>query len=32
MLLWFGVIAMLGIGGILRHLGVLAAVDPRVGE
>ena len=29
MLLWFGVIALLGIGGILRHPGVLAAADPR---
>src|SRR5579875_2193612 len=29
MLLWFGVIAVLGIGGILRHPQVLAAVDPR---
>jgi KUP system potassium uptake protein len=29
MLLWFAVIAVLGIGGILRHPSVLAAVDPR---
>jgi KUP system potassium uptake protein len=29
MLLWFGVIAVLGVGGILRHPQVLAAVDPR---
>jgi KUP system potassium uptake protein len=29
MLLWFCVIAALGIGGILRHPNVLAAVDPR---
>ena len=29
MLLWFGVIAALGIGGILRHPQVLAAADPR---
>src|SRR5216683_4942638 len=29
MLLWFGVIAVLGIGGILRHPSVLGAVDPR---
>jgi len=28
MLLWFIVIAMLGIGGIVRHPAVLAAVDP----
>jgi KUP system potassium uptake protein len=28
MLLWFVVIAVLGIGGILRHPAVLAAVDP----
>jgi KUP system potassium uptake protein len=28
MLLWFTVIAVLGIGGILRHPSVLAAVDP----
>src|ERR1700751_4285921 len=29
MLLWFTVIAVLGLGGILRHPNVLAAVDPR---
>src|SRR5579883_744191 len=29
MLLWFGVIAVLGVGGIPRHPQVLAAVDPR---
>jgi KUP system potassium uptake protein len=29
MLLWFIVIAVLGIGGIVFHPGVLAAVDPR---
>jgi KUP system potassium uptake protein len=29
MLLWFTVIAMLGVGGILSHPSVLAAVDPR---
>jgi KUP system potassium uptake protein len=29
MLLWFAVIAVLGLGGILRHPNVLAAVDPR---
>jgi KUP system potassium uptake protein len=29
MMLWFGVIALLGLGGILRHPNVLAAVDPR---
>jgi len=29
MLLWFGVIAVLGIGGILYHPNVLAAVNPR---
>jgi KUP system potassium uptake protein len=29
MLLWFAVIAVLGVGGILRHPRVLAAVDPR---
>ena len=29
MLLWFVVIAVLGIGGILRHPDVLAAIDPR---
>ena len=29
MLLWFVVIAVLGLGGILRHPNVLAAVDPR---
>ena len=29
MLLWFAVIAVLGVGGILRHPSVLAAVDPR---
>ena len=29
MLLWFTVIAVLGVGGILRHPSVLAAVDPR---
>ena len=29
MLLWFIVIAMLGVGGIALHPGVLAAVDPR---
>src|SRR5215469_3268023 len=31
MLLWFIVIAALGVGGILRHPTVLAAVDPRHG-
>jgi KUP system potassium uptake protein len=31
MLVWFAVIAMLGIGGIIRHPAVLAAVDPRHG-
>ena len=29
MLLWFGVIAVLGIAGIVHHPAVLAAVDPR---
>jgi len=29
MLLWFVVIAVLGLGGILRHPDVLAAIDPR---
>ena len=29
MMLWFAVIAALGLGGILRHPNVLAAVDPR---
>ena len=29
MLLWFVVIAVLGLGGILRHPNVLAAIDPR---
>ena len=29
MLLWFGVIALLGIAAIARHPGVIAAVDPR---
>ena len=29
MLFWFIVIALLGIGGIVRHPGVLAAADPR---
>jgi KUP system potassium uptake protein len=29
MLLWFAVIAVLGVGGILRHPSVLTAVDPR---
>lgn len=29
MLVWFGVIAALGFGGILRHPQVLAAADPR---
>ena len=29
MLLWFAVIAALGVGGVLRHPQVLAAVDPR---
>src|SRR6202022_2261125 len=29
MLLWFIVLAMLGVGGIAHHPGVLAAVDPR---
>ena len=29
MLLWFGVIAALGIAGILHHPQVLAALDPR---
>ena len=29
MLLWFGVIAVLGIAGIVHHPQVLAAVDPR---
>ena len=31
MLVWFVVIATLGVGGILRHPAVLAAVDPRHG-
>jgi KUP system potassium uptake protein len=31
MLLWFVVIAALGIGGIARHPSVLAAADPRYG-
>jgi len=31
MLVWFIVIAALGIGGVVRHPGVLAAVDPRYG-
>src|SRR5215472_9257671 len=31
MLVWFAVIAALGIGGIIRHPAVLAAVDPRHG-
>jgi len=31
MLLWFVVIAALGLGGIAHHPGVLAAVDPRAG-
>jgi KUP system potassium uptake protein len=31
MLLWFIVIAVLGIGGIVRHPKVLAAADPRYG-
>ncbi|HTQ33942.1 MAG TPA: KUP/HAK/KT family potassium transporter [Stellaceae bacterium] len=31
MLTWFLVIAVLGIGGIIRHPGVLAAVDPLRG-
>jgi KUP system potassium uptake protein len=31
MLLWFAVIALLGIGGILRHPSVLVAIDPRFG-
>ena len=29
MIVWFSVIALLGIGGIIRSPGVLAAVDPR---
>jgi len=29
MLLWFAVIALLGIAAIVRHPGVIAAVDPR---
>jgi KUP system potassium uptake protein len=31
MLLWFAVIAALGISGIAHHPGVLAALDPRLG-
>src|SRR6202050_3820569 len=31
MLLWFVVIAALGVGGIWRHPGVIAAIDPRYG-
>jgi KUP system potassium uptake protein len=31
MLVWFAVIAVLGIGGIVRHPAVLAAVDPLYG-
>jgi KUP system potassium uptake protein len=31
MLLWFGVIGALGVGGILRHPGVLAALNPLWG-
>jgi KUP system potassium uptake protein len=31
MLLWFAVIAALGIAGVLRHPAVIAAVDPRYG-
>jgi KUP system potassium uptake protein len=31
MLVWFAVIAVLGIGGIIRYPAVLAAVDPRHG-
>jgi KUP system potassium uptake protein len=31
MLLWFAVIAALGVAGIVRHPGVLAALDPRYG-
>ena len=31
MLLWFAVIAALGVAGICRHPAVLAAVDPRYG-
>src|SRR5262249_17893687 len=31
MALWFVVIAVLGIAGLIRHPGVLAALDPRYG-
>jgi hypothetical protein len=31
MMVWFVTIGVLGIGGILQHPGVLAALDPRVG-
>jgi K+ transporter len=31
MLLWFAVIAALGIAGISRYPAVIAAVDPRYG-
>ncbi|HLG86823.1 MAG TPA: KUP/HAK/KT family potassium transporter [Alphaproteobacteria bacterium] len=31
MILWFVVIGILGISGIIRHPGVLAAIDPRYG-
>jgi KUP system potassium uptake protein len=31
MMVWFVTIGVLGIAGILRHPGVLAALDPRVG-
>jgi KUP system potassium uptake protein len=31
MLLWFVVIAVLGVGGIVRHPSVIAAADPRYG-
>jgi KUP system potassium uptake protein len=31
MTVWFVIIGLLGLGGILRHPGVLAALDPRYG-
>jgi KUP system potassium uptake protein len=31
MAVWFGIIGLLGIGGIIVHPGVLAALDPRYG-
>ena len=31
MAVWFGCIALLGLGGIVQHPGVLAAVDPLLG-